>query len=473
MIEKERKKENHQSSNQPTFFYFLLSPHCLGYGDIVPTTQNEIILVIIFIFIGVAYFGFVLSTVGALMDSVNSSDPENGAKLVQFQQMESFLKRFSFSGQLQREIRKHFMASSMASPTGRDMAFYRDLPLWLKYHIGMELQRPGLIALLGGQQAWDALSPEVQYSVSRGVVQAAEIESYIPGSKVFTLHDKNDCVYFLDEGEVAMYIPGVMRPVHVCAPAVMGIGAVLNQWPEAAACYHWASSCRASSSCFAWKIEAAVLQKYLMHNSPEVLVMMVQHYIEFLEQTLVSLHEADVSKWFPGLHAVTTNYQKKCNGAKAAAADMEASIKAVKEVIAEERSSRQRREMHAAASRTTTRTAASTSAASLQGISNVSTMTSAAIDKEQAEEEGKEEGRVGNRLHPRRAELQSLHNGETDETDDDDDLERNSIVIGEELEKELDRRQSTLQDMENSESEKRVKAAAGVLRKEGDTTFVV
>ena len=410
-------------------YYGLITMATIGYGDIVPVTVGEIGLVLIFVFSGVAYFGFVISTLSAVMES-RSSDTEDAGDLHRLQTMETWLRKYSVSKGLSADIRRHVYTFSSGTPTSTDVAFYRSLPMWLKVKIAVEHQTNGVIALVGGKENWDKLSKEMQTTVSKIVAFASEPQGYPSATRLHRVGERVSDVYLLEEGEIGLYVPGITRAVVISAPAVMGVGALFAQWAET--CATWASTAKTATSVYMWKVDAIALERHLMDAAPEVLLMIMEHYRDWVKQTLEGIDNLVVGgASLPVVNSLRQGYRRKWEGASTA-------VKEVKGVLAaaEEAAEQELRDM---------------------------------VAKKRAEDI--ELGRVSSvfeALPPQGSEGGGLERAESFES-----TGATSVSIEQDLEEQMYRRQVSLEKMEKSDRVLKSAVAAGVLRKEGDTTFVV
>jgi CRP-like cAMP-binding protein len=441
-------------------YYSLVTMATIGYGDIVPVTTAEIALVIVFIFCGVAFFGFVLSTVSALLESRSNEDSTSGADWIKFQEMETWMRRFSFPKRLQREIRRHCYAASISSVTANhDAEYYNALPLWLKAKVAIELQKTGLIALVGGQAVWDTLPEDTQTAVARIVAVMSQPELFQSNFKVFSVGEKCNYIYFVEEGQVGLYVPGVAKVVTISSPAIMGTGSLFGDWCEA--CGIWKASARTTSRCFFWKINSATLKRELLNIAPEVLEMILHHYIDELQRARDQLGRyGNTDKRVPGLVSLRKSYEVRIDGALRASEDLKKTMKAT---------SKQRQEAKLTKQKT-------------KFGEKVDLSYLDKIAEQETGMRGVEQDDGGAIEHVSKAEAAAAHSfaseaqggSRADAEDLEIDLEGNRADITEALENKLNQTQANmyLEEMQSS-TEVSPSSAVGVLRKEGNTTFVV
>ena len=306
-------------------YYALVTMGTIGYGDIVPTTSAEIALVIIFIVGGIAYFGFLVSMVNAMMTS-QRDDPGSAMDLGKFQEMEMWLKRFSLSPKLRSNIRRHTMTHILHGPTEKDTKFYENLPLRLKLQTAQELQSENLNALLGGADAIKALPPGTVEKVANAVAIASTPQGYVSGMRIEKAGVED--IVFLEEGEVALFFPGSIKPARITAPAVLGMSALLAQWGDLNSQEPVIAS---ATSVFIWRVEAALLTKQLLKFSPEGLLTILEHYKEWMEKTTEVLEGHTESHDLPGMDVVRAAYKEKLDIASLAIYDVNSRIKAAAE----------------------------------------------------------------------------------------------------------------------------------------------
>jgi hypothetical protein len=453
-------------------YYALVTMATIGYGDIVPVTTPEIGLVIIFIFCGVAFFGFVLSTVSALLQSRSADESTAGRDWNRFQEMETWMKRHSFPHRLQRVVRKHFYSASMSTVTeSHDKDFYNVLPLWLKAKVAVELQKTGIIALVGGQSVWDTLPVDTQTAVAKIMALISEPELFLSNSKVYSIDEKSESVYFLEEGQLGLYVPGVAKMVTISSPAILGSGSLFRDWCEP--CCTCKSTAIAATRCFLWKINASVLKSELFRIAPEVLQLILNHYVDALNKTREHLDKCGNSiQQEQGTMILRQAYDERIEGAALAADDLRAKMESVNQQKHQKQQQPPQKEGVERVD-TAVRRSKSPDSKVKKDIENLKRQKRAGMVKHEVVD--------GSGVSPHQAaaaarltELELHHSLAKGNDGFDIDLEWNeTTTVGEDTEDRLDHTQVSMYLEEQASKEVSLSTAAGVLRKQGSTTFVV
>ncbi|KAG7667543.1 hypothetical protein Ndes2526B_g07503 [Nannochloris sp. 'desiccata'] len=445
-------------------YFSLVTMATIGYGDIVAVTTAEIGLVILFIFCGVAFFGFVLSTVSALLESRSSEDSMSGGDWTKFQEMESWMQRFSFPKSLQREIRRHCYAASMSTITAsHDTDFYKVLPLWLKVKVAVELQKTGIIALVGGQSVWDTLPSDTQTAVAKITALISEPELMISSSKLYSCGDECENIYFLEEGQLGLYVPGVAKIVTISSPAVLGTGSLFRNWSEA--CSTCKSTAVTATRCFLWKINASMLEQELIDIAPEVLQLILIHYVEELKRTRAQLENNGKSpQQIPSMVLLRQAYDVRIEGATLAVDNLKATMETLKQQQQQQNEvERQESALHRN----------KTSSSKEKGDREKLEWQKVAglVEEEVARNERSPAKAAATRL----LEMELHSSIAAGDVGCEIDLERNGdISMSEDLENRLDQTQVNMYLEVESSKEVSMSTAAGVLRKEdNNVTFVV
>jgi len=444
-------------------YFGLCTISTIGYGDITPVTKAEIGLVIIFIFSGVAFFGFVLSTVSALLESRTCDDSLSGGDWGKFQDMENWMKKYSFPKKLQRVIRKHCYTSSVLAAS-QDGDFYSVMPLWLKVKIAVELQKTGIIALLGGQSVWDTLPEDTQTAVAKTVALVSEPKSMVSGSQLYAFGDKSESIYFVEEGQLGLYVPGAAKMVTISSPSVLGAGSLFSDWSEA--CSSCKATARTISRCLLWKINASMLKHELYHIAPEVLQIILDHYVQVLKRTRAQLeHKGKSRQQAQGTALLKQAYDAQIEGAAVAAAALKARVEQLNLEQQQPQKEVERRE-------TAINHSENSSMKTKEGRENLEWQRLAGmVHQEVAGSDNSPEAGAATRL----LEMEVQHSIRAGEEDAELDIERNvaAVTLGEDLEDKLDHSQASMYLEEVASKAMSMSTAAGIVRKGSNATFVV
>ena len=129
--------------NKPT-------PHLAG--DIVPVTTAEVGFVLGFMVVGVAFFGYILSTVATLLrgDPVSAAASEAAAR--RLAATEAWMTRGGLGAETRRAVRAHLLGASFAAAAARqdDTELFDALPEALQLRVTREMVGPSAAAAMLG-----------------------------------------------------------------------------------------------------------------------------------------------------------------------------------------------------------------------------------------------------------------------------------------------------------------------------------
>ena len=75
------------------YYYSVVTMVSVGYGDISPVNQNEVIMSILFMLITCGMFAFIINKIGQIIDGLNKNSYERDSFMIDVNSY-SFLKLF-------------------------------------------------------------------------------------------------------------------------------------------------------------------------------------------------------------------------------------------------------------------------------------------------------------------------------------------------------------------------------------------
>ena len=261
-------------------YYVLCTISTIGYGDITPVTVAEIGMACIFILTGVAYFGYVISSISELLAMSKSSSLDGGKLLDKLRGMEGWMKSNGFNKKVRQDLRRYYYTTWTPQEADDGTQYFDELPLWLRTKV--------LKSIMGNSEALERFTGIKLHPLSRIAkrVIRAIAASAVPihlrtGDRIFSAGDDSKYVFLLEEGESGSVIEGDSTPYRVVSPGVLGASALFaEKIPE---CSKLAVSAFALTPCTLWRIDARDLYRRLISYAPISLVHILDGYMEGVE----------------------------------------------------------------------------------------------------------------------------------------------------------------------------------------------
>ncbi|KAI8104744.1 hypothetical protein M9434_003297 [Picochlorum sp. BPE23] len=260
-------------------YFVLCTVSTIGYGDITPVSIAEICLNILFILIGVAYFGYVISSISQLLAMSKSSSIDGGQLLEKLRGMEVWMKKNGFKKKTREELRRFYYTTWSPARDESDIEYFDELPLWLRSKV--------IKSMIGNSRALEnftgiKMHPEskIAKQVIKAVAASAVPLHFRSAEKVFKRGEEANYVYLLEEGEVGAIIVGDKIPYSIRSPGVFGSAAVFSSKIEV--CSQRSLTVFTITSCTVWRVDGQDLFARLLSNAPISLVHILEHFLDGL-----------------------------------------------------------------------------------------------------------------------------------------------------------------------------------------------
>ncbi len=262
-------------------YYVLCTISTIGYGDITPVTVAEIGMACIFILTGVAYFGYVISSISELLAMSKSSTIDGGQLLEKLRGMEGWMRTNGFGKKVRQELRRYYYTSWTPQEADTGAEYFDELPLWLRTKV--------LKSIMGNSEALEhftgiKLHPlsRIAKRVIRAIAASAVPVHLRSGDRIFSAGDESKYVFLLEEGETGSIIEGDSSPYRVLSPGVLGASALFAE--KISFCAHLPVSAFALTPCSLWRIDAKDLYRRLLSTAPISLVHILDGYLHGVEE---------------------------------------------------------------------------------------------------------------------------------------------------------------------------------------------
>ncbi len=285
----------------------------------MPVTTAEVGFVLGFMVVGVAFFGYLLSTVAVLMRGDPASAAASEAAARRLAATEAWMARSGLGAETRRAVRAHLLGSSFAAAAARqdDTELFDVLPEALQLRVTRESVGPAAAAALldlgaahGAQRAHGkgndvaALAGVIMRMATfrraaagepspaaglapRLVALVGEIARprYLPaGGALWSAGDAAGEIFVLDEGtlELAAAAGFERFAAPTSAPALVGGAALYAEAGPALRRRHL--SARALTPCRLWALDAPALRRRLAADAPDIAAALARAYLALLRR---------------------------------------------------------------------------------------------------------------------------------------------------------------------------------------------
>jgi len=176
-----------------SLYWAITTLTTVGYGDITPTTEIEIIFTLIVMFLGISMYAYIIGNVSSLISNIDAAQARYREKLDQIQ---TYMRENKIPPKLQQKIRDYYQYRWIENRDIRDYHILEELPHPLKMKLALQLHKEVIekVPIFQGanlqfvEEIVMALKPEIlppneyiiregnwgneMYFIKRGLVQA-------------------------------------------------------------------------------------------------------------------------------------------------------------------------------------------------------------------------------------------------------------------------------------------------------------
>lgn len=176
-----------------SLYWAITTLTTVGYGDITPTTEIEIIFTLMVMFLGISMYAYIIGNVSSLISNLDAAQARYREKLDQIQ---TYMRENKIHPTLQQKIRDYYQYRWIENRDIRDYHILEELPYPLRMKLALHLHREVIekVPIFQGATAHFveeivmALKPEIlppneyiiregnwgheMYFIKRGLVQA-------------------------------------------------------------------------------------------------------------------------------------------------------------------------------------------------------------------------------------------------------------------------------------------------------------
>lgn len=180
-----------------SIYWAMVTLSTNGFGDIVPVTNVEKLIAIVWIIIGVGFYSFTVGSLTSLLYTIDTSDASLNTKLLA-------IEEFSYEAglntklklRLQRAVRYNFYSTEV--PWSDKMALYEDLPQHLKHTISLHMHRKA------AKHSTFFRNKSVSFITT--TVPLLKPAHVLSGEYIYRIGQHADEVYFLSKGRTNFVI---------------------------------------------------------------------------------------------------------------------------------------------------------------------------------------------------------------------------------------------------------------------------
>lgn len=193
LINKSLQSVNTSTQYINSLYWAITTLTTVGYGDITPTTEIEIIFTLLVMFMGVSMYAYIIGSVSSLISNLDAAKARYREKLDQIQ---TYMRENKIPPNLQQKIRDYYQYRWLENRDIRDYHILEELPYPLRTKVALQLHKEVIekVPIFQGATAHFveeivmALKPEIlppneyiiregnmgheMYFIKRGVVQA-------------------------------------------------------------------------------------------------------------------------------------------------------------------------------------------------------------------------------------------------------------------------------------------------------------
>ncbi len=224
----------------------------IGYGDIIPVTNTQIIYTMFVEILGVAVFGYLIANITGI---VSKKDPVKQNYLQQIEKLAALVRYREIPKELQEKIRNYYLYVRIKRLGYNEMSVLGDLPKGLRTELSLCLKRDILAKIPLFADASDKFIEEIAIHLTPLIIT--------PGEYLFKAGDEGNEMFFLVSGSLIILEPNEKKIITTLVPGdYFGEIALVNNTTRNA-------TIKAIDYCDLYTLEKKVFIK-AVHKYPEI-----------------------------------------------------------------------------------------------------------------------------------------------------------------------------------------------------------
>ena len=256
-----------------TSVYFAMTViTTVGFGDITPQTVAEMLVAMLFMGIGLFYFGYIVAAVSNLVSMMNAS--ARGTQIVRekLEEVDVWASARHIPRRLRQEVKTYYLEVWAPHCGARldDVTKFQELPAALRAELVLSLSGEAL------RQSYmlSALDMDLmEFLATLGLPFPL-----IAGHDLYTEGEPADRFWVLQEGELTV-MRGITKIGTIVGPAVIGQAAIFSKLLDD--CQNRMHTMRAEVNCTLWEFSGGTFSHMLRYR-PKVLVRLCLRYRDHL-----------------------------------------------------------------------------------------------------------------------------------------------------------------------------------------------
>jgi len=225
----------------------------VGYGDIPPQNNAQVLFAMLVIMFGVATYGYILGNIAQIISKL---DPAKNYYMNNMERLKAFISQRNLPDELQSRIRGYYEYIYEKKWGMDEMEFVQTLPQGLKQEVSLYLKR----SMVSKIPLFDKLPDFLVKELALGL----ESVIYTPGEYIFCEGEQANEMYFVIKGKLEVLANNGQNILAELADGdYFGEVALVKNSPRNA-------SIRAASYCDLYKLEKMVFETVLSKH-PQIL----------------------------------------------------------------------------------------------------------------------------------------------------------------------------------------------------------